>query len=114
MMKKYIQIITSIEKKEDAEKLVKVLIERRLAGCAQVIGPVVSIYWWNDNITKAEEWLCFIKSRKDLYKEIEKIIKEINQYEIPEIIALPIIGGSKEYLNWLCDELKETKKIKRN
>jgi len=106
-MEEYIQVFTTTEKKEDAEKIAKVLIERRLAGCIQIVGPIVSTYWWKNNVEKAEEWLCFIKSKKTLYDELEKAIKEIHPYETPEIIAMPIVCGSKDYLEWLKSELKK-------
>jgi len=105
MLEEYIQVLTAAEKKEDAEKIAKVLVEKRLAGCVQIIGPIESTYWWKGNVETAEEWLCFIKSKKVLYEELEKAIKEIHPYEIPEIIAIPIVGGSKVYLEWLSNEL---------
>ena len=106
MTKQYIQVITTTEKKEDAEKIAKALVEKRLAGCVQIVGPTLSTYWWKNNIETAEEWLCFIKSKGDLYDELEKEIKKIHPYETPEIIALPVVAGSKDYLEWLNNELK--------
>ena len=107
MIEEYIQVFTTTEKKEDAEKIAKALVEKRLAGCIQIVGPIVSTYWWKGNVETAGEWLCFIKSKKTLYEDLEKAIKEIHPYEIPEIIALPIISGSKEYLDWLNNEIKK-------
>ncbi|MEM2941145.1 MAG: divalent-cation tolerance protein CutA [Thermoproteota archaeon] len=104
-MVNYIQVFTCTEKKEDAEKIARTLLERRLAGCIQIIGPVSSLYWWKGKIEEAEEWLCIIKSEKSLYEELEKTIKENHPYAVPEIISIPIITGSKEYLNWLSDIL---------
>lgn len=106
-MDEYIQVFTTTEKKEDAEKIAKVLLEKRLAGCIQLVGPIESTYWWKDNVETAGEWLCFIKSKKTLYDELEKTIKEVHPYETPEIIAVPIISGSKDYLGWLNNELKK-------
>jgi periplasmic divalent cation tolerance protein len=107
-MDKYIQVFTTTEKKEDAEKIATVLVEKRLAGCIQIVGPVVSTYWWKGNVETAGEWLCFIKSKKTLYDELEKAIKELHPYETPEIIAVPIISGSKNYFGWLNSELKKS------
>lgn len=107
MDNEYIQVITTTGKKEDAEKITGALIEKRLAGCVQIIGPVASTYWWKKNIEKAEEWVCFIKSRRILYKKIEDCIKEIHPYETPEIICLPILEGSKDYIKWLDGELQK-------
>lgn len=94
---KYLQILTTVGKREDAEKIAQTLFQRKLAGCVQIIGTISSIYWWKSKIEKAEEWLCLIKSEKALYHEVEDAIKKIHPYETPEIIAIPIVAGSKEY-----------------
>jgi periplasmic divalent cation tolerance protein len=107
MMEEYIQVFTTTEKKEDAEKIAKAIVEKRLAGCIQIVGPITSTYWWKGDVETAEEWLLFIKSRKNLYDELERAIKEIHPYETPEIIAMPIVAGSKDYLEWLENELKK-------
>jgi periplasmic divalent cation tolerance protein len=107
MMEEYIQVITAIEKREDAEKIANAMVEKRLAACVQIIGPIVSTYWWKGNIESAEEWLCIIKSKKDLYDELEKAIKAMHPYETPEILALPVVAGSKDYLKWINKEVKE-------
>ena len=107
MMEEYIEVFTTTEKKEDAEKIAKALVEKRLAGCIQIVGPIVSTYWWKGNMETAGEWLCSIKSKKTLYDELEKAIRDIHPYETPEIIAIPIISGSKGYLEWLNNELKK-------
>jgi len=106
-MEEYIQVVTAIEKREDAEKIAKALVEKRLAAGVQILGPIVSTYWWKGTIERAEEWLCIIKSKKKLYEELEKSIKEIHPYETPEIFALPVVAGSKEYLKWLSNEVKK-------
>jgi periplasmic divalent cation tolerance protein len=105
-MDEYIQVFTTTEKREHAEKIARALVEKRLAGCVQIVGPVVSTYWWKGKVEIAEEWLCFIKSEKSLFNELEKAIKEVHPYETPEIIAIPIVEGSKNYLEWLKRELK--------
>lgn len=106
-MAEYIQVITTTGSKEEAEKISQAVVEKRLAGCAQVLGPIVSTYWWKGKIEKAEEWLCLIKSRTDLYQELESLIREVHSYEVPEILAMPIAKGSKSYLDWLRSELKK-------
>lgn len=103
----YIQVLTTTEKKEDAEKIAKTLVGKKLTGCIQIVGPITSTYWWKGNVETAEEWLLFIKSKKTLYEELEKAIKDMHPYETPEIIAMPIVSGSKNYLEWLKNELKK-------
>ncbi len=106
MSRQYIQVFTTTRKKEDAEKIAQTLLKKRLAGCVQIVGPVSSSYWWKNSIESAEEWLCMIKSEKSLYAKLERTIKETHLYETPEITALPIACGSKEYLAWLHQELE--------
>ena len=105
-MEKYIQVITTTAKKEDAAKIAAALIEKRLAACVQIVGPVQSTYRWQGKIEQAEEWQCQIKSRQDLYGELEQAIKAIHPYEVPEIIALPITACGADYGEWLQDELQ--------
>jgi periplasmic divalent cation tolerance protein len=69
----------------------------------QVIGPITSTYRWNDGIETAEEWLCLIKSRQDLYGELEEGIRELHPYDVPEILAVPVLAGNLAYLDWLRD-----------
>jgi len=101
----YIQVSTTVERKEDAEEIAKVLIERRLAGCVQIVGPIVSTYRWKGKVETAGEWLLLVKSREELYGELEKVIEEVHPYETPEIIAMPIVAGSKGYLERLSEIL---------
>ena len=107
MKEEYLQIITTAEKKEEAERIAEVLLERRLAGCIQIIGPITSRYWWKDKIEKTEECLSLIKTKKNLYAEVEKSIRKIHPYKTPEIISMPVVIGSKDYLKWLDDEIKK-------
>ena len=102
----YLQIVTTVGKREDAERIAETLVQKRLAGCVQIVGPISSIYWWKSKIEKAEEWLCLIKTEETLYHSIEETIKRIHPYETPEIIALPIVAGSKEYFTWPGQELR--------
>ncbi len=104
-MKSYIQITTTTETKEEAEKITQYLVEQKLAACVQIIGPIASIYRWKGKVETANEWLCLIKTREEFYDKVETTIKKLHSYETPEIIAVPIIKGSKEYLNWIDDVL---------
>lgn len=103
-MNSYIQVITTISDKRGAEKIANVLIDKKLAACVQIAGPIKSIYRWKGKIETAKEWICIVKTRKSLYKKVEKQIKELHPYEVPEIIAVSIVRGSKDYLKWLSIE----------
>ncbi|MEM2915366.1 MAG: divalent-cation tolerance protein CutA [Candidatus Bathyarchaeia archaeon] len=108
-MNKFVQVLTTCETKDRAEKIAEALVNRKAAGCVQIIGPVTSIYRWKGQIEKAEEWLCIIKTKSELYDEVEKIVIQNHTYETPEVILTPIIEGSKEYLKWLRNEVKTVK-----
>jgi periplasmic divalent cation tolerance protein len=109
MKEEYVQIVSTTETKKNAEKIAQTLVDKRLAGCAQIIGPITSIYRWKGKVEKANEWLCLIKTKKELYISVENAIKQLHKYETPEIIVTPVTTGSKEYLKWLNNELKPKK-----
>lgn len=102
-----IQIQTTTGRKEEADKIAKALVEAKLAACAQVIGPINSIYRWQGRIETAQEWLCIIKTRTELFAAVEARIKALNSYETPEIMALPVERASAGYLAWLEDSTAE-------
>ena len=99
-----IQITTTIDSQEGAQKIAQALVERRLAACVQVSGPVSSTYWWQGKLEVAQEWICAIKTRAELYGRAEKAIRELHAYDEPEIIAVPIVRGSQGYLDWIVTE----------
>jgi periplasmic divalent cation tolerance protein len=105
LMTEYIQVFTTTDTKENARQIAKRVVEKNLAACAQIIGPISSIFWWKNNINEEEEWLIIIKSRKDLYEELEHAIMKVHKYEIPEILAVPVLAGAKSYLEWLDGEV---------
>jgi len=101
----YIQVSTTTESREDAGRIAAALVERGLAGCVQVIGPIASTYRWQGKIETATEWLCLIKTSRDAYDRVEKSIRELHPYEVPEIIAVPLTQGSRNYLAWLGEQI---------
>jgi periplasmic divalent cation tolerance protein len=107
-MTDYIQVVTTTEHREDAERIARALVEQRLAACVQVTGPIASTYRWRGQIETAGEWQCWAKSRRDLYDEIEQAIRGLHPYEVPEILAMPILAGSGEYLAWLESEVRRS------
>lgn len=107
MEDEFIQVFTTTGKRQDAERIAKALIDRKLAACVQIMGPVESTYRWQGRIEKSSEWFCFIKSTRDLFAELEKAIKEEHPYEVPEIISVPISGGSPDYLQWLKGQVEK-------
>ena len=106
-MTDYIQIVTTVQRREDADAIARWLVEHRLAACVQVLGPITSTYRWEGKIETSEEWQCLAKSRRGLYDEVQQAIRRLHPYEVPEILALPILAGSPSYLAWLEGEVKE-------
>ena len=106
-MPTFVQIVTTTERREDAQRIGRELIEQRLAACVQVVGPITSTYRWRGKIETTEEWQCWAKSRLELFDEVQRVIRAIHPYEVPEILALPILAGSTDYLAWLDGELRE-------
>jgi periplasmic divalent cation tolerance protein len=104
-MTEHIQVFTTTDTRESAEKIATELVNKRLAACTQVIGPLTSSYRWEGQLEKSEEWLCIIKTRMAKYGEVERFIKEIHGYDVPEILALPVVAGNQAYLEWLDREV---------
>jgi uncharacterized protein involved in tolerance to divalent cations len=105
-MTEAIQISTTTATKADAEKIASALVERQLAACVQVGGPITSCYRWQGQVETAEEWLCTIKTTAEAYQRVEQAIRELHPYQEPEIIAVPIVAGSPGYLAWLADQIE--------
>lgn len=105
-MTSYIQVMTTTEKKEDAEKIAATLLEARLAACVQIVGPIRSLYRWEGKIEQAEEFVCVIKSRQDLFDPLAAALREIHPYRVPEILATKVSAGGRDYLAWLGEELR--------
>lgn len=104
----YIQVVTTVARREEAESIAQTLVDRRLAACVQISGPITSVYRWRGKMETAEEWQCTAKSRRDLYPRIEEAIRRLHSYETPEILATPILAGSEAYVAWLEGELINT------
>jgi periplasmic divalent cation tolerance protein len=97
----YIIVLVTTASKQEAEKIVQHLLEARLIACANIVGPVSSHFHWSGKLEKAEEYLIFMKSRRDLFAKLSEAIKVLHSYEVPEILALPVVEGSKAYMDWL-------------
>ena len=97
----YVIVMVTTPSKQEAERIAQHLLEERLIACANIIGPVSSLFHWSGKIEKAEEYLTLMKSRNDLFEKLSEAVKALHSYEVPEILAFPIVEGSKGYLDWL-------------
>ncbi|WP_435134969.1 divalent-cation tolerance protein CutA [Actinacidiphila sp. bgisy144] len=105
-MSGYVSVATTTDGAERAGELARVVVERRVAACAQVEGPLRSVYWWEGEVRVEEEWRVVFKAPADRYGDLEAAIKAAHTYETPEIIATAIERGSAEYLAWLDEETR--------
>ena len=104
-MSDYVQALTTVDSEEEAGRIAGVLVDRRLAACVQVVGPIVSRYRWQGAIEEAREWQCLAKTTRAAYDAVEAAIREVHSYDEPEIVATPIVAGSAGYLAWIDENL---------
>ena len=100
-------VITSLPDRESAEKLAALLVEQRLAACVNILAPCTSVYRWQGKIQHDEEHPLLIKTVQDRYAELETSIRANHPYELPEIIAVPVIHGLPAYLQWVESETRD-------
>lgn len=102
----HIQVFTTAGSRDEADRIASLLVERRLAACVQVVGPIASTYRWDGAIETAEEWLCIAKTARGRFDELSDAIRAAHSYEVPEITALPIVAGSPDYVAWIADSVR--------
>ncbi len=97
-------VLVTASSRTEAEAIAKTLIQEKLAACVSML-PVYSIYTWQNQVQQEEEWQLLIKSDLTRFPSLEARIREIHSYEVPEIIALPIVQGSHPYLQWISEQV---------
>jgi len=102
----YIIVLVTTANKTEAENIAQALLKERLIACANIINPVTSFFFWKGKIDRAEECLVVMKSRRDLFAELSERLKGLHSYEVPEVLAIPIVEGSAAYLGWMDEVLK--------
>ena len=102
----FIIIFVTAKDKAEAENLSQSLLKERLIACANIVSPVTSFFFWLGKIDRAEECLIVMKSRIDLFEDIVEKVKGLHSYEVPEVLAFPIVNGLKNYLDWMDTVLR--------
>ena len=103
-MAEFVQVSTTIDSREEAAALARDVVGQRLAACAQIVGPVLSTYWWEGELETAEELIVLIKTTADRCDDLLARIRAVHSYDVPEAIVTPISGGDPAYLTWVKTE----------
>jgi len=107
MMPSHIVVMITVPSREVGEQIGSALVERRLAACVNIVPGIASIFHWQGNVENDNELLLIAKTRGDLFNRLATSVKQIHPYDVPEVIAVPIIAGSNEYLAWIDTETAE-------
>jgi len=99
-----VQVTTTTASEDDARALATGLVEQRLAACVQVLGPITSVYRWEGAVQTETEWLCVAKTTAARLDELTAWVKGHHGYDVPEIVATPVVGGADDYLRWVTEE----------
>lgn len=101
------QVTTTLPDQAAAEQLGATLVQERLAACAQVVGPISSVYWWQGRVERSGEWYCHLKTTRARLRAIERRLRELHPYELPELVAVPLVDGDQRYLKWIEESVGE-------
>ncbi len=102
----FIIVLVTTKDQAEAKKISQTLVEEKLIACANIVSPVASCFWWMGKVERAQECLVVMKTKADLFGEVAARVKALHSYEVPEVLALPIVEGSADYLAWLRASLK--------
>jgi periplasmic divalent cation tolerance protein len=94
-------ILTTAGSQEEAGKIARALVERRLAACVNIVPRIESVYRWQGKVETAQEWLLLIKTQAELFERVRDAVKELHSYDLPECVMLEVAAGSQEYLDWI-------------
>ncbi|MGM1062074.1 divalent-cation tolerance protein CutA [Saccharothrix sp. Mg75] len=106
MSDNHVVVITTTDGEDAAGSLARAVVEARLAACVQVSGPVRSVYRWDGEVRDDREWQLWIKTAYDRVDELTEFVKAHHPYDVPEVLALPVLGGNVDYLAWVTEETR--------
>jgi len=98
-------VLITVGSREEGQQIARALVERRLAACVNISGPIESVYRWKGAVESAPEWLLLIKTTAAAGSRVEAAIKELHSYELPECVVLAIEGGSEAFLAWVGENV---------
>ncbi|MFC6081511.1 divalent-cation tolerance protein CutA [Sphaerisporangium aureirubrum] len=103
-MTRHFEVHVTTGTREEAEAICTTVVHRRVAACAQVVGPIRSVYWWEGEVQRDDEFLILMKTGAERLDDLVDAVKAVHSYTTPEIVAVPIEGGLADYLNWITAE----------
>jgi periplasmic divalent cation tolerance protein len=103
-MARHFQVTTTAASRDDATALARLGVEHRLAACAQVSGPITSVYWWDSRVQTGDEWVCVFKTSAAAVGPLTAALRQAHKYDTPEIVAVAIDEGDADYLAWVDTE----------
>ena len=109
----YLVVLTTTPSLRESRRISRILLEEKLAACVTVSGPVASAYHWKGKICQSREYVLMIKTFRKLFPQVEKTIRKIHSYEIPEILALSVAAGSRAYLEWILKAVRRPSPVAR-
>src|SRR5262245_36745899 len=104
-MHEFIVVYVTTGSAQEGDKIARTLVEEQLAACVNRTAPVQSIYRWQGNVEQNQEELLMIKTRRELFPALNRRIRELHSYAVPEIIGLPVLEGDRDYLRWLGEQV---------
>ncbi|MFN2502837.1 MAG: divalent-cation tolerance protein CutA [Acidimicrobiales bacterium] len=99
-----VQVTVSVPSREVGAEIARSVVDRRLAACVQVLGPMTSTYRWQGKVETAEEWIVLLKTTADRAGDLVAHIREVHPYDVPEVIVTAVVAGNPDYLAWVAAE----------
>jgi Uncharacterized protein involved in tolerance to divalent cations len=99
-----IEVRVTAGSRPEADRIAAAVVSRRLAACAQVVAQITATYWWQGEVRRSEEWLLLMKTTAERFDDLAACVREMHSYEVPEIVAVPIVRGTPDYLEWIRRE----------
>ncbi|MBO0828142.1 MAG: divalent-cation tolerance protein CutA [Streptosporangiales bacterium] len=106
MTGEHVRVETTVGSADAAASLARPVVEQRLVACAQVVGPIASTYRWEGSVTTDQEWLVVMKTAADRLDDLVAQLRSVHPYDVPEIVATPVVGGNPEYLRWVTEQTR--------